>query len=238
MKKHAIATRFASLRRRFRPSTISQALRAIFPGRAESPRSPRPRQGQSFNLEALEPRLLLSAATIDYVAAVTSTSFTLAATDATHVQLTGDGGYSSGAIDLAGHGGALDLTRSTGAALFGDTIHLDLASLHTLTTGLSVNFTGGLQSLLSQDLVQLDGAGTFAYDVSIKSDSAIKVAAGASLDATGHDITLQASETSPGLGISGHNFLADARHATVSVLGDLTGANVSLKADSTIDARW
>src|SRR5689334_1296986 len=160
MKKPVLGTRFAFLRNRFQPSAISQALRGIFSGGGSKTltRPPRARHGQAFTLEALEPRLLLSAATIDYATALT-TNLTLAAIDETHVQLSDGSGYTSAATDLAASGGALDLSRSIGAAIFGDTVHLDLSSLKNLTTGLSVNFTGGLQSLVSQDTVQLDGSG-------------------------------------------------------------------------------
>src|SRR5438552_8931441 len=231
----ALRAGLASLRRKFAPSLISRALKEVFSGRGSSPvRAPRPRQAQAFLLEALEPRLLLSAAPIDYTLA-TTTNLTLSAVDATHVQLSG-GSYTSASTDLSASSGALDIFRGSLAAdLAADTIHLDLNSLQQLTTGLSVNFTGGLQSLLFQDHVQLDGAGTFGFDVKVQSDSAIKVSAGASLAAGTHDITLQASEKNSVLGVSGHNFAADATHATVTVLGDLSGANVSLEADSTID---
>jgi len=236
-KQSAVRTRFDSLRKSFAPTLISRALRQIFSGRGSSQaeaRLPRERRHQAFALEALEPRLLLSAATIDYTAAGLTTSLTLAAVDNTHVQLSGDG-YTSTSTDLSLSAGALDLSRSFGADAAGDTIHLDLASLKTLTTGLSVNFTGGLQSVLSHDLVELDNHGAFGFDVAVKSDSAIQVDGGAVLDATGHDITLQASEKNSVLGVDGYNLAADATHALVTVLGDLSGANISLKADSTID---
>ncbi|HXL75864.1 MAG TPA: LEPR-XLL domain-containing protein, partial [Burkholderiales bacterium] len=236
-KTSALRAGLASLGRKFAPSLISRALKEVFSGRGSSPvRAPRSRQAQAFLLEALEPRLLLSAAPIDYTLAAT-TNLTLSAVDATHVQLSG-GSYTSASTDLSASSGALDIFRGSVAAdLAADTIHLDLNSLQQLTTGLSVNFTGGLQSLLYQDLVQLDGAGTFGFDVKVQSDSAIKVSATASLDASGHDITLQASEKNSVLGVDGYNLAADATHASVIVLGDLSGANISLKADSTIDTQ-
>src|SRR5690349_14023709 len=167
-KQSTLRTGFASLRRKFAPSLISRALREIFSARERTPaRPPRARHSQAFLLEPIEPRLLPSAAAIDYTAAALQTSLTLSAVDATHVQLSG-GSYTSASTDLSASAGELDITRATGADFLGDTIHLDLSSLQNLTTGLSVNFTGGLQSLLVQDTVQLDGAGTFGFDVKVQ----------------------------------------------------------------------
>jgi len=90
-------------------------LKEVFSGRGSSPvRAPRPRQAQAFLLEALEPRLLLSAAPIDYTVAAT-TNLTLSAVDATHVQLSG-GSYTSPSTDLSASSGALDIFRGSVAA--------------------------------------------------------------------------------------------------------------------------
>ncbi|MDI1243849.1 MAG: LEPR-XLL domain-containing protein, partial [Rhodoferax sp.] len=181
-----------------------------------------------FSMEAMEPRLLLSA---DLSAGATwGSSLTLIATDATHVQLS-DGTNTTTAA-LTGDG-IINLTRAGGAlvqAANGDTVHLNLASLDGLTLGsassLDIKFTGGSQ-LVTQDTVQLDGTGVFGYDVKVESDAAIKVDAAASLTATGKDITLAVSETGTAVGAGGYNFGAGATHATVEVLGDLSAKTIT-----------
>ncbi|HEX5093542.1 MAG TPA: LEPR-XLL domain-containing protein, partial [Burkholderiales bacterium] len=232
-RPNALGAALTSLRRKFAPTRLSRALREIFSSSGMGT-TPIARTRRGFVMEPLEPRLLLSA-TIDYTAAL-ATDFSLTADDATHVRLAG-GSYDSGTIDLAAGSGVLDLLRTGGAEdVAADTIRLNLASLQMLTTGLTINFTGGLQTLLSHDLVQLENAGSFGFDVSVNADSAIHVDSGASLTAAGHDISLASHESSTGLPGLDDDFYAQATHASVTVSGDLSAENISLTADSTIDA--
>jgi len=185
-----------------------------------------------FSMEAVEPRLLLSAAPIDYSTA-SATDFTLTAIDATHVSLDG-GSYSSGAIALDSTGELNIFRNSVAGALVGDTIHLNLTSLDQLSTGLKINFTGGSQDLIS-DSVILSGTGSFDHDFSINSDADITVAVGASLTATGHAVTLAVDATDTGLPpVSDNKFYANA-DADIDVYGDISADKVSLSASATID---
>src|SRR5882672_1730512 len=197
------------------------------------------RQRRIMRLEVLEPRLLLSA---DLTAgAGWGTSLTVTATDATHVQMSDGGSNTTGPTAMTSDG-VVNISRTLTADVRNDTIQLDLANLDDLdlslvgATVLDLKFTGGRQTAF-QDQVQLQGTGIFGYDVKVESDAAIRVNAGASLTATGHDITLAASETDTGIGLGGYNFGADATHATVTVLGDLSASTILLTADSTIDTK-
>jgi len=195
------------------------------------------RHRRTMRMEVLEPRLLLSA---DLTAGATwGTTLTVTATDATHVQMT-DGTVPNTVTAALTGDGVIKISRDTTGDITSDTVQLDLASLDGLNLGgatiLDLKFTGGRQTFF-QDQVQLQGTGVFGHDVKVESDAAIKVNAGASLTATGHDITLSVSETDTGFGLSGHNPFADATHSTVTVLGNLSASNILLTADSTIDIK-
>src|SRR5258708_10938041 len=175
-----------------------------------------------MRLEALEPRLLLSAdlhAGFDW-----GNTLTVVATNSGNVQLSdGGGGHTTGPIAMTGDG-VIKILRDTTGDINGDTVQLDLASLDDLILGgatvLDVKFTGGRQTL-AQDQVQLQGTGNFGYDFKVESDAAIQVNGGALLTATGPDITLAASEADTGSGLAGSNFGADAPHPTVTLLRNL-----------------
>ena len=193
------------------------------------------RQRRTMRMEVLEPRLLLSA---DLTAgAGWGTNLALTAVDATHVQLS-DGANTTGSIAMTGDG-IINISRAALGDVTGDTLNVNLASLGILTPGslLDIKFTGGLQSVVAQDLVELDNSGSFGFNFKLEADSAIRLNSTGSLTATGHDITLASSESNSVLGVSSFNFLADATHASVTVLGDLSANNIALKADSTIDVK-
>lgn len=205
----------------FALSIIARLLKNVFgrwgrtPGRT-STEGTRASVRRSFALEALEPRLLLSA---DLSAGATwATDLTVSALDATHVQISDGSITNTTSVALPGDG-VINITRTSTSDVLGDTVHLDLTSLAGLSaTALTLNFTGGRQTAAA-DRVHLENTGTLGYDFTINSDAAIQVDAGTSLTATGHAITLAVAESDSGIGIDGHNFAADATHATVTVLG-------------------
>ena len=240
--RSALRNNYRSFRNTFTPSLITRALKNVMGEAASRWRSspkvgthPRAPGRQSFALEQIEPRLLLSA---DLSAgAAWSTSLTLLALDPSTVRLTD--GTNVDDKTLTGDG-IINVTRDTTADIMGDTLQLDLSTLDSLNLGaattLDLHFTGGRQQV-TQDLVQLTGTGNFGFDFQIESDAAVELASGASLTATSHDVTLAVNETDSGLPpIDGDKFYADATHASVTVLGDLSAHDIALTADASIDA--
>jgi hypothetical protein len=211
-----------------------------------------PLRHQGFMLEAIEPRLLLSA-DISYATDLGNAAGLemqlQAVTSGSDIYLnlykTSDATLITskllGAGDLTGADLNVNIMRdSSGSvgdaarAFAADTLHVDASTLSALsglsgfTGDLGLLFTGGLQSFGSQDHVEINNSGSLGHNFKLESDCAITVDSGASLTATGHDLTLAATETNSALGISDHNFIADATHASVTVLGDLDANNITL----------
>src|SRR5690242_8828997 len=206
-------------RKIFRPAALSQVIRELF----ARPSAPAPRRiearsqrSQSFTLEALEPRLLLSADIAYSTASLTGGSFTLRATSATVLDLHDDTADSSvGSVTVNAGDNSFSIARDLGlGAGYADSLHIDLDSFNALdpTIGaghkLSLTFDGGDQRLL-QDLVSLDGTtGAVGYSLSIASNSSISSSGTASV--TG-DLSITSEQTGiGGAGVSSQGLLANA----------------------------
>jgi hypothetical protein len=229
-----------------KPNVLSKLMRDIF-RRDRSPGTTvplaKPARRQSYALEPMEPRLLLSA-DLSYAALSSAHDFTVKA-----VQNAGnyylnlyDSGNLSGAISSKQITGGGDVAVSVarddtlGAqGLNGDTVHIDLDSLALLNTpmsghALAINFQGGSQRIFT-DHVTVDGlTGAVGYSLSVQSSSDILSSCTANV--TG-DFTLTSTQTASDL--LGTGLWADCNTAIT-----LTGANLkasgalSLVADSNI----
>ena len=134
--------------------------------RSGATRPPAKRRRQSFALEAIEPRLLLSA-DISYTPAVsnlTATHFTLKAVNATDLKLYDDAATPNEVGSATLSDGSVTVERSGGSVVqagLADTVHIDLgtfSSLNASTAGISTNgnllsiqFTGGDQSVFQDN---------------------------------------------------------------------------------------
>jgi hypothetical protein len=140
-------------------------------GGGVSPRK-KPRR-QSFSLEAIEPRLLLSA---DIAYASGANNFTLRAEGTNVLHLYDISNNSVAQQTLTD--GSVTIERASLGEINADTIHLDLDSFHNLDgfinshgNTLSITFDGGDQRL-SKDKITLDGAtGAIGYSLSVLSNS-------------------------------------------------------------------
>src|SRR6476469_9516129 len=112
-------------------------------------------------MEALEPRLLLSA-DIDYHPIpnpLASTEFTLSIVNSGGLKVRlvdGDANVVSETAITAGDDGVINVSRATGGALFADTVTVDLDSLHLLNAygdDITINFSGGLQDVFQDHLI-------------------------------------------------------------------------------------
>src|SRR5262249_872533 len=192
-------------------SILDKVVRDLF-GRGDRPkhrrsgaaRPPAKRRRQSFALEAIEPRLLLSADLSYGSPNPLHHAFTLHATRPNTVSLL-DNANNNNVVDTKTlSDGAVTIERAGGSvaqAAFGDTIHIALDTFSSLDTnasgigsgGLNITFTGGDQRVF-QDNVSLEGtpAGTLGFGLSILSDS--KITASAHADFTGN-LTLDSEVT-------------------------------------------
>src|SRR5689334_14077635 len=174
----------------FKPATLTQAIRELFsrrPGAPATRRSEaRPQRSYSFTLEALEPRLLLSA-DLSYSAVSGTHDFTLKATQNSgnvYLSLFETSNLSASIDDQLITGGA-DVNVSVGRddilgsrAVNGDTVRIDLDTFSLLDAVMSghtlgVDVQGGDQRL-THDLVTVDGTtGAVGYGLSLNADSQI-----------------------------------------------------------------
>src|SRR5260221_2822300 len=243
-----------SVRKTFAPSFLSKLLKDMFGGWGKPEETlvlPLPaRQAhrrQGFTLETIEPRLLLSA-DIGYPNAANLTDVLV--TDLTLKAESNSGDlflrlYETGTSNVVSEvqlddGGDVNvnITRDVGAALFADTLHVDLTTFDVLDSfvggnggKLSLNFTGDSNIVFGDSLI-LEGAETLGYDLSIQSDSNITVASSVNLVAG--DISLKVDDSDSGLPPVGVEFFADSE-AKINVLGSLSAAYISLTAISSID---
>src|SRR5262249_39361910 len=169
-------------------SILDKVVRDLF-GRGDRPkhrrsgaaRPPAKRRRQSFALEAIEPRLLLSA-DISY-SPVAGTDLTLKAVGS-DIKLF-DGSTELGSKTISAGVTSVSLERSTVGDVVGDTIHVNLTDFGGLNVGagntLNITFTGGDQRL-APDSVSLEGApaGTLGFGLNVHSDSKISASANAS----------------------------------------------------------
>src|SRR5512146_843835 len=214
----AVKNGLQSLRKRFAPTLISKALKEIFTGWSRSAIKGAPTRAplhRGFVLEALEPRLLLSA-DINYAAVATATGadYTLVANGATTVELrlTSDSSLvASAALDGTGvvnilRQGVDDATSAGLQAAAADTLRLDFNSLSALSgwggSVLDINFTGGAQDI-QQDHVIVQGdtsSSPLDYSVAIHADADIDLPALTKLDlAASKNVTLASEATRTGL---------------------------------------
>jgi len=200
------------VRKIFQPSRLAQLVREVFSRRPSQPSrggdESRPLRRQSFTLEALEPRLLLSA-DLSYAAASSAHEFTVKATQDSgnyYLSLFDSSDLLTSIADKQVVGS--DVTVSVGRddtlsarALNSDTVHLDLDSfslLDAIMAGhtLGIDMQGGDQRLF-QDLMTVDGTtGAVGYSLSLTANSQVSSSATAS-------ITGNFSITSEQAGISG-----------------------------------
>ena len=194
-------------RKVFRPSILGQLLRDAFEriARPVTVRRAAPARRKGYMLEAIEPRLLLSA-DISY-AVSTAHEFTLKAEGGNVVNL-----YQTGTSTVAGSAtlssaGDVNVNIARGLPLGGDaavsdTIHIDLDTLSLLDgfvnangSVLSINFAGGDQ-YAAADHVTLDttGPASVGYGLSIKSNS--DIASNANFSVSG-DLSITSEQVAP-----------------------------------------
>ncbi|MGY3658238.1 LEPR-XLL domain-containing protein [Bradyrhizobium sp. USDA 376] len=228
---------------------LNKVIREIIPGRDSRRRRrtgsaassvAKPRR-QNFTLEAIEPRLLLSA-DISY-ATIPNPSvheFTLQASGSSSLTL-----FETGTSNVAGTAALTDnnvtIERSGGSiaqAGFGDTIHIDLdtfSALNGFVGGggtLNINFTGGDQRLF-QDTVKLDGASAVLnFGLNLTADSAISSSAHA---AFGGSLTLASQVTAGNDPVVNQGILADANSGITLTGANLTASSVAFTAHSALD---
>src|SRR5262245_3448848 len=229
--------------------------------RSGAARPPAKRRRQNFALEAIEPRLLLSA-DISYTPAVsnlTATHFTLKAVNATDLKLYDDAATPNEVGSATLSDGSVTVERSGGSVVqagLADTVHIDLgtfSNLNASTAGISTNgnllsiqFTGGDQSVF-QDKVSLDGSATLGFGLTVKSDSAISSSAHASF---GGDFSLEVTDKSTGFlnsdkavfaqtnaQISLDNANISANKINLSATSDLTGMKTDGFSLGPLDAK-
>ena len=207
---------------------------------------PIPLRRQGFILEAIEPRLLLSA-DISYAAASTVHDFTLKA-DSGSLSLYDSSDLTTALATKAISGGSdasVSIARddTLGAqALNGDTLHIDLDTFHLLDAALSghvltIDFQGGSERV-STDHLTVDGStGAVGFGLSIQSSSDIASSATASI--TG-DLTLKSEQTASDLLSTG--LWADSNTGITLTGAQLTASgtlnltahsNVSVSTDGT-----
>ncbi|UUZ54382.1 LEPR-XLL domain-containing protein [Massilia sp. H-1] len=190
-------------------------------------------------MEALEPRLLLSA-DIDYHPIpnpLASTEFTLSIVNSGGLKVRlvdGDGGVTESAI-TAGDDGVINISSDTYGAGFGDTITIDLDTLNLLNAfgdDITINFKGGLQDVVQDHLI-LDGDAVLTVGLTINSGAHVSLIAGSSIAAD--DVALNVAVTDTGLpGVGTDNDFAADSAATLDVNGAIIANNVTLTATSTL----
>ncbi|MBW6494216.1 MAG: LEPR-XLL domain-containing protein, partial [Burkholderiaceae bacterium] len=220
---------------------ISEAFRPKLPTTAKL--QYRPPRRQSFSVEPLEPRLLLSA-DISYLPTVdpVATDFTLRVVDdgGLKIRLTDSASNLVGESTIVPADSVINISRFGGTPVqsaFADTVTIDLGTFDLLAPTadeLTINFTGGMQDLFS-DSVVLSGTGVLDYALTISSDADISVPASVSL--TADDITLRVTMTDTGLppiGTDGNEFYADA-DADIDVNGTLVADQITFAATSVLN---
>lgn len=181
---------------------------------------------QSFALEPVEPRLLMSA---DLSYASTSNNLILKAEGTIGAPILDlyDGAASVATKSLSAAGDVnvnITYTGLGGPDLSGDTLHIDLSNfsvLNTFVTGhasvLNINFIGG-DERVSTDHVTIDSnSGALPYGMSIQSSS--DIASSATINVTG-DLTLKSEQTESDVLTTG--LLANSNTGI-----SLTGANLT-----------
>ena len=235
-----------SMRKAFAASSLANLISEAF--KPKAPATPkvqyRPPRRQNFSVEALEPRLLLSA-DISYIPALSNpaaTDFTLQVVDDSGLKIR----LTDGASNIVGESAivpadsVINISRFGGEtvqSVFADTLTIDLSTFDLLSPTadeLTINFTGGIQDLFG-DSVVLSGTGVLDYALTISSDADISVPA--SVNLTADDITLRVTMTDTGLppmGTDGNEFYADA-DADIDVNGTLVADQITFEATSILN---
>ena len=233
-----------SSKRSARESVWDKWLREFYP-RADRPQrrphdAPRPAakaRRQSFALESLEPRLLMSA-DLSYTPAAsnpTATVFWLEATGSNTVGLfdAQSGGNQVGHATMTD--GQLTVQRSIPGIPLSNKIHLDADTFSTLNAGasgitgnsstLSITYNGGDQTLF-HDAVTLDNTATLPFGLSVTSNTPISSSAHIAVQG---NLTLESSYTLNN-GAVGTGLLANDNTGIT-----LSGANLSTTTGGTGD---
>ena len=252
-----------SLGRAFALSSLSRHISEAFKPRPPAPAPAanwrKPRRPE-FTLEAMEPRLLLSA-DVNYPAVSAATDVTLRVIDdadpGLKIQLTETAGGSvlfTGAI--AQNENVVNVTRGASGSIFADTIRVDLASFALLDPNgdaLTINFDFQGQDLFKDKVIL--GSGSLDFGLTVRSNTDIEVPATTNITLTDadDDLGLQVATVSTGFlnnlatdaeaafftGVVGDidyefDFLADV-DADLDIRGTLNARNVQLGASATID---
>jgi hypothetical protein len=197
----------------------------------------RPRR-PAFGLEPVEPRLLMSADLSYSSLAGESMQLTVGGSaGAPTINLSGSFGTVS--KNLVGSGDTtINVLRSTGSDLFGDTLNIDLNSFATLNTfvsgsggSLTIDFEGGDERLSTDHLTISGNSGALNYGLNVTSTS--DIATGATINVTGN-LTLQSAQTEGD--VLGTGLLANA-NTGISLNGaHLTASQgITLTAASTLN---
>ena len=200
-------------------------------------------QSTGFQLEAVEPRLLMSA-DLSYAATSSVHDFTLRASGPATVNLLDTSNSSiiaSGTVQAGQTTITVERANTLGAqSLSADTLHIDLKSFSsinaTVGTGtLGITFTGASNSLFT-DHVFLDGGAaatpaTLGYGLSLTSDSSIAIGGTASF---GGDTTIKSEQIQSGGAVPGTGLLANANSSIIVNGANLTdtGHKLTLEAHS------
>jgi len=219
---------------------VSEAFRPK-PHGATKLRERKPHKRLDFSMEALEPRLLLSA-NVNYPAVPSSV------TDLT-LQIVNDSGLKVKLLETANLSNAvfsssisanedtINIGRALTPGLFQDTVRIDLSTFDLLNPAgdaLTINFAGGAQDAWS-DQVILSGSATLGYGLTVASNADIAVSGSLTLSDADDDITLQVAMTDNGLPtpLTTNDFYANAT-ADIDVNGVLSAHDVNLTATSTV----
>jgi hypothetical protein len=232
-------------------SQIRGAFGSTVPGPAPAPeRKHTRRQRPQFGIEALEPRLLLSA-DVNYPDAGNLTDEFV--TDLT-LKIEDDGGLKIRLYETANLSNEvfessilateneINLSRfgpSATDGLFGDTIRIDMASLALLgPTGdaLTITFEGGVQDVFADEII-LSGNATLDFGLTITGNARITAPDDLTLTG-GADLVLEVDITSEDLVPDAVSADADDYYANVDavidVSGHLSADDIALRATSTL----
>ncbi|WP_050419168.1 LEPR-XLL domain-containing protein [Bradyrhizobium tropiciagri] len=226
-------------------SLLDKVVRELFPERYKR----KPRRGgasrpvaqprrQTFTLEAMEPRLLLSA-DISY-SSLSVHDFTLKAVGNTLTLVDTATNASEGSKALGSGDNTVSIARSPTGDFIQDIIRIDVDMLSTLdgTIGaghtLTISFDGGDQRF-NGDTVTLEnreaGSGYVGYNLAVTTNS--HITSSASVNVTG-DLTLESKDTA-GNADAGAGLLANADTGITLSGATLTAShNLTLTSDSTV----
>jgi hypothetical protein len=236
-----------SVGRFFSPSSLSKTITEAFrakPAAAPGPcPSPKRASRAEYSLEAIEPRLLLSA-DVHYPAPTLVTNLTMKVVDAgsgnLKVQLAQTSNPSNVVYETAisqteNH---IDIARSLDGSLFADTITIDMQSLELLDPAgdaLKITFSGGLQDVQEDKLI-LAGTANLDFSLDVQAQADLQVTGSITLTDADDDISLTVATIDSGLppdSIDPRKFYADS-DADLDINGVLSAHDITLTATSTV----